>query len=112
MSMKQHLVWSGCPTQNHSPLFDVIKDVLVRCSLPIASCIGQAYDGAANTSGVRNGVKALTKKEAEHCLYVHCFAHSLNLCVQEVTKNCELLGNCMKFIFQLVKPSQNFHPRG
>ncbi len=73
-------------------LFNVIKDVLVRCSLPIASCIGQAYDGASNMSGVRNGVQALMKKEADNCLYVHCFAHSLNLCVQDVTKKCELHG--------------------
>ena len=40
-------------------MFDVIKDVLLRCSLPIANCIGEAYDGAANMSGVRNGVQAL-----------------------------------------------------
>ena len=84
-------------------LFSIIKDVLVRCSLPLSSCIGQAYDGAACMSGLRNGVQALVKKEAVHCLYVHCFAHSLNLCVQDVTKKCELLRNCMDFIFQLVK---------
>ena len=62
-------------------MFNMIKDVLLRCSLPVANCIGQAYDGAANMSGVRNGVRALMKKAegASHCLYVHCFAHSLNL---------------------------------
>ena len=90
------------PDSKALTLFNVIKDVLVRCSLPIASCTGQAYDGAANMSGVRNGVQALMK-EADHCLYVHCFAHSLNLCVQEVTKRCDLLRNCMEFIFQLVQ---------
>ena len=84
-------------------LFTIIKDVLVRCSLPIASCIGQAYDGASCMSGVRNGVQALIKKEADHCLYVHCFAHSLNLAIQDVTKRCELLCNFMQFIFQLVQ---------
>ena len=84
-------------------IFSVIKDVLVRCSLPLSRCIGQAYDGASNMSGVRNGVQALVKKEVGHCLYVHCFAHSLNLSVQEVTKKCELLRNCMDFIYQLVQ---------
>ena len=84
-------------------IFNVIKDVLVRCSLPIDSCISQAYDGASCMSGVRNGVQALMKKEADHCLYVHCFAHSLNLSVQDVTKRCELLRDCMDFIFQLVQ---------
>jgi hypothetical protein len=73
-------------------LFHVIKDVLVRCSLAIAKCIGQAYDGAANMSGVHNGLQALMKKETNHCIYVHCFAHSLNLCVQEVSTTAQLHG--------------------
>ena len=80
-----------------------MKDVLVRCCLPITDCVGQAYDGASNMSGVRNGVQALMKKESDVCLYVHCFAHSLNLCVQEVTRRCELLRNCLEFISQLVQ---------
>ena len=83
-------------------LFGIIKDVLVRCSLPITDC-GQAYDVASNMSSVRNGVQALMKKESDLCLYVHCFAHSLNLCVQEVTRKCELLRNCLEFISQLVQ---------
>lgn len=84
-------------------LFNVIKDVLLRCSLPIANCIGQAYNGAVNMSGVRNGVQALMKKEADHGLYFHCFAHRLYLCVQDVTRKGQLLQNCMDFIFQLVQ---------
>ena len=91
------------PNTTALTLFHVIKDVLVRCSLPIANCIGEAYDGAANMSGVHNGLQALMKKETNHCLYVHCFARSLNLCVQEVAKKCELLRNCMEFILQLDK---------
>ena len=42
-------------------------------------------------SGIRNGVQALVKREADCALYVHCFAHSLNLCVQEVSKGIELV---------------------
>ena len=85
-------------------LFSTIKGMLIRCSLPLSNCIGQSYDGAATMSGVRNGVQALLKKEANgHCLYVYCFAHSLNLCIKDVTQKCELLRNCMDFIFQLVQ---------
>ena len=91
------------PNTTALTLFHVIKDVLLRCSLPIANCIGQVYDGAANMSGVHNSIQALMKKETNHCLYVHCFAHSLNLCVQEVAKKCALIRNCMEFISQLVK---------
>ena len=30
-----------------------VKDVLIRCSLFISRCRGQAYDGASNMSGLR-----------------------------------------------------------
>ena len=51
------------PDTKAMTLFGIIKDVLLRCSLPITHCsIGQAYDGASNMTGVRNGVQALMKK--------------------------------------------------
>ena len=54
-------------------------------------------------SGVRNGVQALIKEEQSRALYVHCLAHSLNLCVQDVTKKCVLIRNVMDFIHNLIK---------
>ena len=65
------------PDTKGETLFQVIKDVLIRCSLPIVLCRGQAYDAASNMSGVRNGVQALVKHKTDRALYVHCFAHSL-----------------------------------
>ena len=91
------------PNTKAETLFGVVKDVLTRCSLPIVMCRGQAYDGASNMSGVRNGIQAQVKREADRALYVHCFAHSLNLCVQEVSKGIELIRNVMDFIYQLVQ---------
>ena len=35
---------------------DAIKDILIRCSLPLSLCRGQAYDGASNMQGCRKGV--------------------------------------------------------
>ena len=74
------------PDTKAETLFSMIKDVLIRCSLPIAMCRGQAYDGASNLSRIRNGVQALVKRKAGCALYVHCFAHSSNMLVQEVSK--------------------------
>ena len=54
-------------------------------------------------SGIRNGVQALVKREADRALYVHCFAHSLNLCVQEVSKRVKLVRNVMDFVYELVQ---------
>ena len=80
-----------------------IKDVLMRCSLSISQCRGQAYDGASNMSGIKNGAQALFKQEEPKALYVHCLAHSLNLCVQDVSKKCKLLRNTLDFIYNLVQ---------
>ena len=63
------------PNTKAVTIFSSIKDVLIRCSLPISQCRGQAFDGASNMSGIKNGVQALIKKEANKALYVHCLAH-------------------------------------
>ena len=39
-----------------SVLTVAIKDVLLRCSLPLVQCRGQGYDGAANMMGHLRGV--------------------------------------------------------
>ena len=45
------------PDTKAQTIFSVIKDVLIRCSIPISQCRGQAFDGASNMSGIRNGSK-------------------------------------------------------
>ena len=54
-------------------------------------------------SGIRKGVQALVKRETDRALYVHCFVHSLNLCVQEVSKGIELIRSVMDFMYELVQ---------
>ena len=72
-----------------STIFSAIKDMLIRCSL--SQCRGQAFDGASAMSGYRSGVQALVKAEAPQALFVHCLAHSLNLCLKDVTNTCDLI---------------------
>ena len=91
------------PNTTAETIFLAAKDVLIRCSLPINQCRGQAYDGASNMSGINKGVQALFKKEAKHALYVHCLAHSLNLSLKDVTNVCEVIRDVMNFIFELTQ---------
>ena len=43
-------------------------------------------------------------KRQEVCaLYIHCFAHIVNLCVQEVSKQVEVVRNVMDLISYLVQ---------
>ena len=64
------------PDTKAETLFQLIKDLLIRCSLPLALCRGQAYDSAANMQGRRTGVAAKIKNEQPAALPVHCCVHS------------------------------------
>ena len=44
-----------------------------------------------------------SKKSPEPYMYVYCLAHSLNLCVQDVSKMCHLLRDTLDFIQNLVQ---------
>ena len=58
------------PNNKALTIFSVIKDVLSRCSLSTANCVGQAYNGVTCMSGIRIGVQALIKKELLiDCIY-------------------------------------------
>ena len=88
------------PNTKAETIFLAIKDVLIRCSLPINQCRGQAYDGASNMSGINNEVQA---PEAKQALYVHCLAHSLSLCLKDVTNTCEVIRDVLYFMYELTQ---------
>ena len=82
---------------------DAIKDILIRCSLPLSLCRGQAYDGASNMQGCRKGVATLIKRESPSALSVHCFAHKLNLCLQDVGKQLVFLRDALEVVREIAK---------
>ena len=76
-------------------LSSVLKDVSIRCMLPLSSCKGQTYDGAANMSDHLHGVAARIKSEEPAGLHVHCLSHCLTLCLQDVTHTCTIVRNTL-----------------
>lgn len=76
------------PKTNADTLTSVVKDCLIRFSLPISQCRGQAYDGASNMSGHLNGVAAQIEKDVPAALFLHYFAHCTNLCLQSIGRQC------------------------
>ena len=64
-------------------IYSVIKDLLIRCEIPLQLCRGQAYDGAANMLGKRSGVAARILDENAAAILVQCFGHCLNLTLQD-----------------------------
>ena len=66
-----------------SSLKSVILDCLIRCHLPLGGCCGQAYDGAAVMAGHLTGVAVQIQRMKQKAIFIHCLAHSLNLCLQD-----------------------------
>ena len=77
----------------------LIKDAMCRFGLDLSDCRGQAYDGAANMRGRLSGVQARISADYPKALYIHCFCHSLNLAVQDVSRNIELIQNTLDTVF-------------
>ena len=74
------------PKTDSDTLTTLIKDCLLRFSLPLSQCRGQAYDGASNMSGYISGVAARIQEIEHTAIYVHCLAHSTNLCLQTLAR--------------------------
>ena len=81
----------------------VLKDLLIRCDLSVCTCRGQAYDGAADMQGRRKGVATQIRRENPAALPVHCFAHSLKLCLQDAGRQIPLLRDTLDTVREIGK---------
>ena len=84
-------------------LVAVIKDVLRRCNLPLVICRGQAYDGAANMQGLRDGMATQIHAAVPSAIPVHCLAHCLQLVLQEAGRKCRRLREALELMKEIVK---------
>ncbi|XP_022863028.1 uncharacterized protein LOC111383182 [Olea europaea var. sylvestris] len=82
-----------------------VKERLLGCSthgLSISSLRGQGYDGASNMSGEFNGLKALILRENPCTMYIHCFAHQLQLAVVSVAHRYVMLSDLFNMLAIIV----------
>ena len=84
-----------------STLKTVIRDSLIRCGVSLSSCRGQAYDGAANMAGHLNGVAAKILAEEPKAIFVHCLAHSVNLCLQECGRQSKVIRDGLSLVNEI-----------
>jgi hypothetical protein len=91
-----------------------IEDFLKESGLSTLLCIAQAYDGAATMSGKDGGVQKLFRESHPCAIYVHCYAHKLNLvicaackAIPDATDFFETLEALYVFFVSSVKQSQD-----
>ena len=63
-----------------------ILDTIRQHGLDPSKIVSQGYDGASVMSGRCTGVQQRVKQVAPQALYVHCYAHCLNLVLVDTTK--------------------------
>ena len=83
------------PKTDSATLVSCIKDCLFRCVLPLSQFKDQAYDGAANMSGCRQGVAATIQQEYRTGIYVRCLAHCTNLSLQAVGRTLTCIQDAL-----------------
>ena len=88
---------------NSETIANAIVDFSLRYQLPISKCRGQAYDGASSMSGAINGIAARIQYEEPSAVYVHCLAHSVNLCLQTLTKCVTPIKEALEITLELGK---------
>lgn len=63
----------------------------------------QCYDGASNMSGARTGVATRISSEEKRAIYVHCYAHALNLAVGTTLKQSKICSDSLDVALEISK---------
>lgn len=72
--------------------------------MDISKCKGQGYDGASVMSGIYSRLQKRINDIVPNAVYVHCYAHYLNLVVCDAAKRSD---KAMRF-FETVQSVFNF----
>lgn len=92
------------PIQNQSSeslTSEIVNAINEFKSTKLEKLRGQGYDGAANMSGIYNGVQARILRLAKNAPFVHCAAHNLNLVLNDAVSNVEKVRSFYDFLQSL-----------
>ncbi|XP_050545101.1 zinc finger MYM-type protein 1-like [Daktulosphaira vitifoliae] len=92
-------------------LFNQIIKVISENNLDINKCVAQCYDGASVMSGMYIGVQERIRSKVSHALYVHCYAHRLNLCLIQILQNVPFIVNFFNTVQEIYKFLMNGQTR-
>ena len=113
-SVTEHLL--GCKntvSTTAKSLFEIILKAFESKDVAFQKLVAQTYDGASNMSGCYNGLQAIIKERiGKHILYVHCYAHSLNLGLKDsvgVDINVTILFDSLEPLHHLFNRCHKIH---
>ncbi len=68
-------------------LLSYTSDLLLQFNLDPRYLVSHGYDGASVMSGRCAGVQAKVREFAPNAIYIHCYAHVLNLALVDSCKS-------------------------
>ena len=94
-------------------IYNCIAAALTSKQISFEKLVAETYDGASNMSGCYRGLQAIIKeKVGDHVVYVHCYAHTLNLVLSDSAgasvQVIKLFANLEK-LYNLFRKSQKIH---
>ncbi|XP_071748597.1 zinc finger MYM-type protein 1-like [Lepeophtheirus salmonis] len=84
-------------------LFEKLHEAVKDIGLNPARTVFLDADGASNISGIKKGLVTRWKEAAPLYVYIHCYAHVLNLVVKDLLSDITLLRNTMGTVQILYK---------
>nr|XP_027103380.1 zinc finger MYM-type protein 1-like [Coffea arabica] len=81
---------------------NAIDSLFAQHGLSLSKLRGQGYDGASNMRGEFNGLKALILQENPYAMYIHCFAHQLQLVIVAVAKGNIIVSEFFVYVSMIV----------
>ncbi len=91
------------PSTKAANLLEAIHASMKTSQFDKSRVIAQCYDGTSNMSGEFNGLQQLIREHGSpNAIYVHCYAHRLNLVIVELTKSSTLVSKFFATIQGLV----------
>jgi hypothetical protein len=60
--------------------------------------VAQSFDCAATMTGNKKGVAKMFEDIIPHSLYVHCYAHKLNLALQDATNQLKYVRDILLIV--------------
>nr|XP_036846579.1 zinc finger MYM-type protein 1 isoform X2 [Manis javanica] len=82
-------------------LHGTIRTYLQHIGVDLSKICGQAYDSTTNLRGKFNKIAAEFKKEEPRALYIHCYAHFLDLAVIRFCKEIKELRSALNTLSSL-----------
>ena len=112
-TVKERFVgFTDCLQLDATALATQIIGEVMKLGLNIKECVAQCYDGASVMSGHLSGVQnQIQERVGSGCVYIHCYAHRLNLVVVNTTSSIKVVFGLLEAVYRFITASSLRHDK-